>query len=387
MFGSRILIPAFLTAAVLTHLIPAAPVCAQPQPVPRLTERHLDEASYAELARQWKSWIEEHGESADALVNLGMAYDYSDEHEAAMIAARRAVELAPDNPRALAFLGKMVLTIGDDEEEALEILSRCRDVAPDYEPALTTLCATYLRRGELDEARDVMKTVFDQRLVHRPLQDYAWNMLVGLPEGAVLITSGDNDTFPPLALQAGMDFRTDVIVMNRSLLNVPEYANALFERHPHLRPDYNIEGHETKRVGGEVRTLSAALIEKLIDEQKAPVYVAATALGPPPLVEPEGHMEGINLCTGKRSMPAEESARLFLDRYRMDSATDWSFPWALVPSIEHILRNYGSAAVRVLDAGDVSKQTRSRLLDEIERIADFHDDARMMTWVQTMRKK
>jgi tetratricopeptide (TPR) repeat protein len=365
------------------------PATAQdrPEPVPRLTERALDKASYAELARQWKAYIEEYGETAGALVNLGMAYDYGDEHDAATVAARRAVELEPDNPRALEFLGKMVLTIGDDENEALEILEHCREVAPDYAPALRTLCATYLRLGEFGEARDVMKTVFDQRLISRPLQDYAYNMLVGLPEGAVLITAGDNDTFPPLALQAGMDFRTDVIIANRSLLNVPEYAEAIFQRHPDIRPDYNIEKHEIKMVDGRPTLLSYALIDALIAERKAPVYVTASALGPPPNPEPEGHMEGINLCTGKRAMSAEESAQLFLTTYRLDSTTDWSFAWSLVPSEAKLLQNYGIAALRLVRDERLSKDTKKRLLDTVEAIAEFHDHDKIVVQARSLRKE
>jgi len=169
---------------------------AQPESVPRLVDRQLDKASYVELARQWKEWIDQHGETAEALVNLGMAYDYSEEHQAALVAARRAVELGPDNPKALAFLGRMVNSISDDEDEALEILEHCRAIAPDYEPCLTTLCVTYLRRGELREAGDVMKAIFDQRVIPGPLQDCAWNMLVALPEGAM---SWYRETLHPVA--------------------------------------------------------------------------------------------------------------------------------------------------------------------------------------------
>lgn len=374
-------------AGLLLVVTAGAAPAQKPQPVPRLVDRHLDHASYVELAKQWKTYIEENGESVDALVNLGMAYDYSDEHEAALVAARRAVELGPDNPTALSFLGKMLAVFEENDDEALKLLEHCREVAPDYEPGITNLAATYLRRGELDEADAVMKTLFEQRVIPRPLQDYAWNMLVGLPEGAVLITSGDNDTFPPLALQAGMDFRSDVVVINRSLLNLPAYAESVFTRHPDIRPDYNIEEHETKQVDGRARTLSVALIGAMIEEQKAPICITASCLGPDPLIDPEGHMEGINLRAGKKGMSGEESARLFLDTYRLDSATDWDYAWSLKPSVAHLLRNYGSAAVRLIRDDGLKQETKGRLLDKVEAIAEFHDDARMQQVVSAMRKQ
>ena len=39
-------------------LVAASQINAQPQAVPRLSERPLDKASYVQLARQWKEYIE-----------------------------------------------------------------------------------------------------------------------------------------------------------------------------------------------------------------------------------------------------------------------------------------------------------------------------------------
>jgi hypothetical protein len=49
-------------------------------------------------------------------------------------------------------------------------------------------------------------------------------MLRHLPENALLLTNGDWDTYPAVALQDIEGFRPDVAVVNRSLLNLPWYA-------------------------------------------------------------------------------------------------------------------------------------------------------------------
>jgi len=376
-----------LAAASLVILATAALATATTTPpaVPRLTVRQLDHASYVELARQWRQHVADHGESATALVNLGMAYDYAGEEDAALQPARRAAELGPDDPAALELLGKLLLTWADDDAAALEVLERCRAIAPDHAPGLTTLAVAYLRRGELDRANDVMQTVFERRLIDRPLQDYAYNMLVGLPEGAVLITAGDNDTFPVKALQAGMGLRTDVAVLNRSLLEDPTYARAVFARRPDIAPQYDIDGHQTRMVDGHPTVLCLALLDGMIARQTAPIYLAATALAPFHGRQYEGRLEGLNLRIGAKGAPGPRAAELLLREYRLDSATDWTYPWSLAPATVTFMRNYVAAMLRTATGGAVDEATRAELIDRAGRIARFHEMGDLVASIEALQ--
>jgi len=59
--------------------------------------------------------------------------------------------------------------------------------------------------------------------------DYASNILATLPENSIVITSGDNDTFPLLYLQGAENIRRDVTVVNYGLLNTAWFAEELME--------------------------------------------------------------------------------------------------------------------------------------------------------------
>jgi hypothetical protein len=60
--------------------------------------------------------------------------------------------------------------------------------------------------------------------------NYNYNVLMSLPANSILITGGDNDTYPAWILQGALGIRKDVTVLNASLLFVDKYRQGMFKK-------------------------------------------------------------------------------------------------------------------------------------------------------------
>lgn len=100
--------------------------------------------------------------------------------------------------------------------------------------------------------------------------NYNYNVMAGLKENAILITVGDNDTYPAWILQGAQNFRKDVTVINTSLILAKEYRDKLFKELGVAPITYDpFENYE--RFEKELVSLLAS------NTKNRPVYVALTA--------------------------------------------------------------------------------------------------------------
>lgn len=100
--------------------------------------------------------------------------------------------------------------------------------------------------------------------------NYNYNVMSGLKENAILVTVGDNDTYPAWILQGSLGFRKDVTVINTSLILAKDYRDRLFKELGIAPITYDpFENHE--RFEKELVSLLAS------NTKNRPVYVALTA--------------------------------------------------------------------------------------------------------------
>lgn len=107
---------------------------------------------------------------------------------------------------------------------------------------------------------------------------YNYNVLIGLPQNAIVFTGGDNDTFPAWVLQA-QGVRPDVLVLNAYLLHLTDYRQRIFSEIGVDQLDlYKDEDHNLER--GKLEKFETNLIPHVAANRKnRPVFVALTTSG------------------------------------------------------------------------------------------------------------
>jgi tetratricopeptide (TPR) repeat protein len=226
-----------------------------------LSWRHqvLEPAAYQKLAGQWEAFVTANPKDASALVEWGDALRYSGKREEANEKYRQAFETDSLSAAAVEAYASSVVMNADDASgwrTAHERLRRSLEHDPSYAQTCYMLWSSSIRSGDEVLAGRCLRAMVETGDMPRPLLDYGGNMLEGAPQNAIVLTNGDNDTYPPLAYQFLTKRRPDVTIANLSLLNTIWYIRYL-----------KAKGLPITLTDGEIEALRPVSMERLVADQ------------------------------------------------------------------------------------------------------------------------
>ena len=195
---------------------------------------------------------------------------------------------------------------------------------------------------------------------------YARNMLVGLEPNAIVFTNGDNDTFPLWYIQDVEGYRTDVRVVNLSLLNTPWYIRQCRDNAPRVPMEWTDEQIRRLRPvltrDGVVLVRDLAIKEilranfSLPREKQRPVYFAVTIPAETyapyrKYLEMEGLEYRIVRRQGENMINVSRMERNLMENYDYTGilTRDWKRDTSLYqpPYVRHLVQNYAAAFVQL----------------------------------------
>lgn len=95
-----------------------------------------------------------------------------------------------------------------------------------------SVAMTYLYTDNPDSATWAFEHGQEEGGFYPSIMEYNKNIMASCEKNAILFTNGDNDTYPMWFLQFIEQYRTDITVVNLSLLNVPWYIKQLKNSYP-----------------------------------------------------------------------------------------------------------------------------------------------------------
>jgi tetratricopeptide (TPR) repeat protein len=384
----------------------------RPERIVSIRQVMYDSVTYVKLAQLWKEYYDAFP-SEDAYANWMYATNhvlsdnYGKEREDYNAMLKKGLDQYPSSPVLLYLLGREK-QFRQNNLEGLQLLEKSAAMDPRYMDPLYQLVVAYLSQGDREKADVALRHLLDRGAVEDEVMDFCYNMIASVDSNAILITNGDNDTFPGWILTRIVRFRIDVNVVNRSLLNTDWYALSIVkEGVPHfitqagldsLRKSVSaemVEARKKKIPYQDVPVTSDRLIVRIIEAAQRvgrPVYFACTA-EPGKLLSTyaaQGRNLGLVTMVTSTSKSYQLQLRDLFRRWTMDFRTGgldgWQLRFAKGSRSGRILtRNYATALFSLKDqieaAGDdvqlsLFKWYRNHLLDLMP--ADIADKVNVM---------
>jgi len=365
-FGSRFLPVLALLALLLCAMdLSAADELVRPTEIKSMRQAVYDRDTYNKLADLWEKYNEKYP-SEYAYANWMYAARYAgwDNYSELL---NDGLRIYPANPTLLYLKGIEPGDPGDSENR--KNLERSAALAPDYMDPWFALVPIYMNLRDNERLELALRNILESSIITDEVMDYNYNILSSLAKNAILITNGDNDTYPGWILQNVLGVRPDIDIINRSLLNTDWYPVYVLEQGApqfinraeldKMRKEIadGLKMNPNLRIGGAYSDTLIAMIISSAERSGRPVYFANTLYFTDRLREiaENGQNLGLYLLVtpedGKYGKALAGAYRDWIDDYRVSGLRSWRLRYSPPTDAgRSLVSNYGQAIAKDLDS-------------------------------------
>ena len=269
---------------------------------------------------------------------------------------KKGLKRYPANP-ILLYLSGMCKHGLHDYTVGRNYLERAATLDPDYMDPWFSLVVHYMDQDDTERTNMALRHLLESGVITDEVMDYSYNMLAVLNENAILVTNGDNDTYPGFILTRLLNHRPDVTIVNRSLLDTDWYPLYLIK---HGAPEFITQSQledlreTTSPPYGD--TLIVRLIESTVREGRS-VYFSWT-LSMSDMVK-RYHEQGRHLALVTLVTPStepyrkelKESLKIWLNEFRTGGLDSWRLHYADdADAGRSLMNNYAGGILMLMDS-------------------------------------
>lgn len=256
--------------------------------------------------------------------------------------------------------------------------------------AWVSIWSEAIHRGELPMMKRALRSTVKSGFFTKAALSYCRWMLRHLPEQAMLVTNGDMDTYPAVALQEIDNFRSDVAVVNRSLLNTIWYARFMRD-HCNLSlpfPDSQLDSLRAfKDQQGNLITVSDQILKAWLKQKASGVFSRPIAFSV--TVDPsftnaiKDHLQMAGPFLLWQPSPSEAVPDTAMLRGNLASinSEDFAGPFASTQDRSSVRQAYTKGIVRNVTA------TALTYCDLLIKSGSFSEAQKRLSWAEEFEKK
>ncbi len=216
-------VTAFLLISFCGTANMSADEVVRPTEIKSKREIYYDQPTYEKLSELWKSYYDEYP-SEYAYANWMYAARYAGQEDYARL-LDVGLEKYSANPTLL-----YLKSFGQETAQERKYLERAVHLDPSYADSWFGLMLIYMKERDEERMSLAMRHLLESGVIADEVMDFNYNTLIGLDENTILITNGDNDSFPAWILTRLLQIRPDVKIVNRGLLNTEWYPMYIIEQ-------------------------------------------------------------------------------------------------------------------------------------------------------------
>ncbi len=246
-------------------------------------------------------------------------------------------------------------------------LMKAYELAKGSPEILDEMCLHYEVKGDAARRKEVNRQWLQSNDIPAGILNYNYNVLVTLPDDAIVVTGGDNDTFPLWVLQDAMDVKPAVKVVNISLMMMPAYRKRVFSALGIPDIAFTASDYPSQ---DSVFVKRQLILGRLLERAKQPVYIALTLdrrYYSDAKIQQDLYLDGLALRYDKKAYDNLATIRhhfendYLLDYLRVSFRRD-----ASTPVVEQINTGYLPALVKL--CRHYRESGEQRRLDDVKRM-------------------